>query len=375
MIYNTVMKNTVLIVDDIEMNREMLNVILGDQYNVLMAENGRQAYEILQEKHEDIYVVLLDLLMPEYDGMYFLEQVHDKPWFVDTAVIVVSVENSRQSEKQCFDYGVSDFIHKPYDSTLIQKRVANICRLIEYQRNLKNQIEEKTNALQEQNRQLKEYAEVLKHSRENIVSLLGTVVESRDAESGEHILRVRSYTEILCRLVREEYPQYELSKADMERTISASPLHDIGKIAIPDSILLKQGKLTKPEYMLMQQHTILGAEIINSARNTFDENFRKIASEICMYHHERYDGNGYPLGLKGDAIPIHAQIVGMADVYDALVHQRVYKEAYSINSALHMIQRGECGVFNPVLLECLMKAQNEFQELNRKFRYGEITCY
>lgn len=356
------MKHSVLVVDDVEMNRLMLEEILTDDYNIIMAENGKQAYDILMAQHEDIYVVLLDLLMPEYDGMYLLEKLQGQPWLVNTAIIIVTAEESRASEKKCFDLGVSDFVHKPYDSAIISKRVENLYRLIEYQRDLESRILEQTKALIEQNNRLTEYTEQLRHSRENIVQLLGTVVESRDAESGEHISRVRQYTRILCRYIQEYYPEYHLDNSDVERTVIASPLHDIGKIAIPDSILLKSGKLTQMERMLMQQHTVIGAEIIRSSNDTFDENFRRIACDICMYHHERYDGNGYPNRLKGDNIPIPAQIVGLADVYDALIHQRVYKDAYTEKEALQMIQDGQSGIFNPKLLDCLFKAKDELKK-------------
>lgn len=361
-------KHTVLIADDVEFNRLMLAEILNDQYTIITAANGKQAADLLMEMHEEIYVVLLDLLMPEYDGMYLLERIHNQPWYPNTAIIVISSDDSRVTEKKCLDYGVCDFIHKPYDSTLIRKRVENIYQLMNYQRSLKQIIQEQTEALQEQNRQLVEYARQISHSRENVVSLLGMVVESRDAESGEHIFRVREYTGILCRHVQEYYPEYLLDDDVIERIVTASPLHDIGKIAIPDSILLKKGSLTEVEFRLMQEHTKLGADIIRHSADTFDEGFRKIAADICMFHHERYDGKGYPYSLKGDDIPIHAQIVGLADVYDALIHERVYKQAYSAKDTMQMILNGESGAFNPKLLDCLLKAQKQMEEITENRR-------
>lgn len=157
------------------------------------------------------------------------------------------------------------------------------------------------------------------------------------------------------------YPEYNLDEETIDSIVSASPLHDIGKIGIPDSILLKEGKLTSIEYELMKQHTVIGAEIINNSENTFEEKFRKVAADICLFHHERYDGNGYPTGLAKDAIPISAQIVSVADAYDALVHHRVYKQAYTPETALSMIKNGECGIFNPKLTACLESAKSEFE--------------
>ena len=355
-------RHKVLIVDDVAINRQLLEEILSDEYDIETATNGKQALRILQDRHHEIHAVLLDLVMPEYDGIWLLQQIRKEPWYKNTAYIMISTETDKEAEQMCFDLGVADFIHKPYDSTLIVKRVTNIVQLIDYQRTLQQKIDEQTKALVDQNRQLTEYAERLRHSKENIVSLLGTVVESRDAESGEHIARVREYTRILCRYVQRYYPEYSLDDQTVEHIVTASPLHDIGKIAIPDSILLKTGKLTDAEYRLMQEHTILGADIIRRSADTFDDDFRKIAADICMFHHERYDGKGYPLSLYGDEIPIHAQIVALADVYDALVHQRVYKQAYTSTQAIDMICAGESGVFNPKLLDCLLKAQDEMAE-------------
>lgn len=357
------MKHTILIVDDVEVNRLMLETILSPYYNILMAADGRETLNILNERHDEIYAVLLDLIMPVCDGITLLKKIHNEPWFVNTAFIVVTIQDSIASERQCFELGVTDFIHKPYDSALITKRVENTVRLVEYQRDLQKKIQEQTGELLEQNRKLTEYAEILKSSRKNIVNLLGSVVESRNAESGEHIFRVRKYTEILCKYVADYYPEYQLNAHSIEEIVSASPLHDIGKIAIPDSILLKEGKLSTIEYELMKQHTVLGSEIIENSENTFEESFKKVASEICLYHHERYDGNGYPKGLKGNVIPISAQIVSVADAYDALVHHRIYKEAYSAEDAFHMISDGECGVFNPKLIRCLSLARKEFEEV------------
>ena len=355
------MKHTVLVVDDVEVNRLMLEAILSPHYQVLMAADGQEALNILKNRHEEIYAVLLDLIMPVLDGTTLLKTIHNDPWFVNTAFIVVSIQNTITSEKECFDLGVTDFIHKPYDSALILKRVDNACKLIDYQRNLQAKITQQTSELLEQNKVLKEYTEILKNRRSNIVNLLDAVVESRNAESGEHILRVRKYTEILCRFVAMYYPEYHLSDDIIDSIVSASPLHDIGKIGIPDSILLKEGKLTSIEFELMKQHTVIGAEIINNSENTFEDKFKKVAADICLFHHERFDGNGYPTGLSGDSIPISAQIVSVADAYDALVQHRVYKKAFTSEEAFSMMKSGECGVFNPKLMNCLELARNEFE--------------
>lgn len=354
----------VLIVDDMEVNRDMLIDILEADYEVLEAENGKQALEMIEEHLNELSVILLDLVMPEMDGWEVLDILKKKGWMKKVPVLIISGEQSLQAEKKCFDFGVSDFIRKPFDDTLVSKRVGNIAELFVYKNSLEEKVEEQTQTLKKQYQVLKFQAAKLQKSNTNVIDILGNVVESRNLESGEHVKRVKRYTEILARELMKEYPEYGLTDKKIDIIVSASALHDIGKIAIPDNILLKPGKLTDDEYEYMKSHTTRGCEILNNIKDVWDREYEEASYEICRHHHERFDGRGYPDKLKGDEIPISAQLVSIADVYDALVNERVYKSAYSKDQAFSMIVNGECGIFSPKLLECFRNCKKQFEDLS-----------
>lgn len=357
------MRRRILIVDDVEINRELLAEILKDEYEIMVAENGRQAMDILEEYHEEIALMLLDLIMPEMDGFEVLEQCSQRPWGRQVAVVIISGDNAIQTEAKCFEMGVSDFVHRPFDNRLVKKRVNNVVALYQYREQLEQKVEKQTETLKKQYRILQLQAEQLKKSKANVIDILGNVVECRNLESGEHIKRVKGYTKILAEKLVQDYPEYGLTQERIDVIVSASALHDIGKIAVPDSILLKPGKLTQEEFEYMKSHTTRGCEILNNIKNVWDEEYGTVSYEICRYHHERYDGKGYPDGLKGEEIPISAQLVSIADVYDALVNERVYKSAFSKEKAFQMIVTGECGVFSPKLLDCFWNVRREFEKL------------
>lgn len=357
------MRNKVLIVDDVELNRDILELILKDEYGVLKAENGRRALELIRENEEDIAVILLDLVMPELDGFEVLREIKANYWTDQIPVLIISGENSTEVEEKCYDYDISDFIRKPFDGKIVKKRIENIVHLFAYKNCLELKIQEQTEALRAQCRLVEQQKEKLHENNSKILDVLGTVVEYRNLESGEHINRVKGFTKILARQVMEDYPEYGLKPEDIEMISNASALHDIGKIAIPDHILLKPGKLTEEEFEEMKEHTIRGCEILESIEGAWDDDYGKTSCEICRHHHERYDGKGYPDGLVGDETPISAQIVAIADVYDALVSERVYKKAFSGDEAYRMMQNGECGVFSPKLMESFARAKEAFEEL------------
>lgn len=365
------MGNTVLVVDDMEINREILREILSEEYPVETAEDGCEALKIIEERHEELAVVLLDLMMPEMDGFAVLEVMKEKGWFDKIPVLIISGETSVKAERKCFDYHISDFIRKPFDNALVKKRVGNVVNLFQYQRNLEEKVHEQTRTLREQNELLRLQADKLKKSNTNIIEILGTVVEYRDFESGEHINRVKGYTRILAERLAKEYPEYGLDQDKIDVIVSASALHDVGKIAIPDNILLKPGKLTNEEFACMKTHTTRGGEILQNIRNAWDDEYGKISYQICRHHHEKFDGRGYPDGLVGDEIPIAAQIVSIADVYDALVNERVYKDAFPKEEAFRMITEGECGKFNPRLLECFRIERRAFEDLKISYDHME----
>ena len=295
--------------------------------------------------------------------MEIIEELNKKPWGKQIAIIIISGDNAIQTEARCFELGVADFVHRPFDNRLVRKRVRNVVSLYQYQEELEQKVEKQTSVLRKQFRLLQQQAESLRRSKEKVIDILGTVVEYRNLESGEHIKRVKGYTRILAERLQQDYPEYELTQERIEVIVAASALHDVGKIAIPDSILLKPGKLTQEEFEYMKSHTTKGCEILNSIEDAWDEEYKKVSYVICRHHHERYDGKGYPDGLKGEDIPIAAQIVSIADVYDALVNERVYKSAFSKEKAFQMIVTGECGVFLPKLLDCFWNTRKQFENL------------
>lgn len=332
------MRDSILIVDNVKVYGVLLSKMLTDDYGIVTAESGREAIEVLEKRHNEIAVMLLNLVIPETESLKFLEELKRRPWSDCLGIIIISSEDTYKLENRCLDLGVSDFIHRPFNEKLVKKRVDNIAALYRCRAGLEQ-------------------------SKENVIDILETVVEYRNLESGKHIKRVKKYTKILASRIMREYPEYGLTYEKVEIIASASTLHDIGKIAIPDSILLKPGKLTKEERECLRTHVAKGCEILNNIENTWDQEYGKTSYEICRYHHERYDGGGYPEGLCGDEIPISAQIVSIADVYDALVSERVYKKAYSKEKSFNMIMNGECGAFSPKLLNCFCSVRKEFEAL------------
>lgn len=357
------MKNKILIVDDALMNRDILKEILKDTYDILEAEDGKAALEILDAEKYEISAILLDLIMPVMDGFEVLEELNARKMIEKIPVLIISGENSTQNEQRCFELGIADFIGKPFNARLVRKRVQNAAEHYANRNELEAKVEEQTNVLRKAYRTLKSQAEQLKRRNQDIIEILGTVVEYRNLESGEHVKRVGEYTRILAESFMVEYPEYDLTQDKIDVIVSASALHDIGKITIPDSILLKPGRLTKDEFEYMKSHTTRGCELLESMKNVLDPKYEKVSSEICRHHHERFDGKGYPDGLEGDAIPLSAQLVSVADVYDALVNERCYKDAFSPEEAFRMIVNGECGVFSPRLMEVFRKVRPQFEKI------------
>ncbi len=359
----TQMKNTILVVDDIEMNRDMLRMILESDYSVMEAENGKQALDIIMREKDHLSAILLDLIMPEVDGFGVMQQLKDREIMGKIPVLVISGDTSIEVENRCFDFGVSDFIAKPFNNFIIKQRVKNVVGFFEYKNELEAKVEEQTGVLRKAYRTLRMQTDQLKRRNEEIIDMLGTVVEYRNLESGEHIQRVKGYTRILAERAMKEYPEYGLTQEVIDTIVAASALHDVGKITIPDKILLKPGRLTKDEFEYMKSHTIRGCELLDAIKNNWSGKSMEASYEICRHHHERYDGKGYPDGLAGEDIPLSAQLVSIADVYDALVNERCYKDAYSTQEAFRMIVNGECGVFSPKLMEVFRMARADFEKL------------
>ena len=357
------MKNKILIVDDMDLNRQLLIQILQSDYEIIEASNGQDALEIVRKNPFDLSAILLDLIMPEMDGFQVLEKLREEKYLDNIPVLIISGDSTPETETRCFELGISDFIGKPYHKNIVKQRLNNAISYFSYKNTLEEKVHEQTNILQKQFKMLKVQAERLHHRNEEIVDILGTVVEYRSLESGEHIKRVKRFTQILGEECMKDYPEYKITQEDLDVITSASALHDIGKIAIPDNILLKPGRLTEEEFTIMKTHTTQGCEILRDIKDVWDEAYNKTCYEICRYHHERYDGKGYPEGLRGDEIPISAQLVSIADVYDALTNERCYKKAFSTEEAYNMIINNQCGVFSPRLMEVFKKVRGQFEEI------------
>ena len=345
----------ILIVDDENMNRALLKHIFDEQYEVLEAANGVEANDLLEQYHEEIQVVFLDLMMPVLDGLGVLEFMSEKGYIEKIPVILITGEATDESDEKAYDYGASDIIYKPFAPRVVMRRTRNIIDLYKSKREMEVQLEERT-------KELKESQEKLRANSDFLVDALSSVVEFRNLESNEHIRRVKFFTRIMLKYLIKYYPEYNLTEEDVDAISRASALHDIGKIAISDTILSKPGKLTPAEYEIVKMHSIYGAELLEKFKQD-DNQFYKYCYEICRHHHERYDGGGYPDKLKGEEIPISAQVVSLVDVYDALVSKRIYKEAFTHDYAVQTIKSGECGVFSPKILECFDLASNEFFEV------------
>ena len=343
-------KSTILIVDDSELNRTILADILGDEYNFIEAENGARAIELLRT-HTDIDLILLDMVMPEMNGFDVLTAMNNNRQIEDIPVVMISAENGIEHIERAYDLGVTDYISRPFDCMVVRRRVVNALILAAKQKRLMRlaaeQIYEK-----EKNNQM-------------MISILSHIMEFRNGESGLHVHHINVLTSMLLERLVQKTDRYHLSWSDQLMITTASALHDIGKMGIDENILNKPGRLTKEEFEEMKKHTLIGASMLKSLELYQDEKLVQIAYQICRWHHERYDGKGYPDGLKGEEIPIAAQVVSIADVYDALTSERVYKPAYTHEKAIEMILNGECGTFSPLMLECLLDIKDAIcEELN-----------
>lgn len=343
---NAAEKNArILIVDDSEMNRDMLSDMLSDDYDIVEAADGEEALSILKERVYDIDLVLLDIIMPAVDGFGVLDVMKRYHWIDNTPVIMISSETSQSYIRKAFELGVTDYIIRPFDSFIIHKRVSNTLMLYRKQKKLLSALEE----------------QIYENEKNNsmMINVLAHIVEFRNGESGMHVHHIKQLTSILLQNLIEKTDKYRLTENDILLISTASSLHDIGKISIDDKILNKPGRLTAEEFEVIKTHSIIGAEMLQDLHNTHNYPLFDKAYEICRWHHERYDGKGYPDGLKGEEIPISAQVTFLADVYDALTSNRCYKKAFSHEKAMEMILDGQCGAFNPVLLQCLKDCEKQ----------------
>ena len=352
-------KKKILIVDDSEMNRALLEDMLSADYDILEAENGLVASRIIQEYEMNISLMLLDIVMPVMDGFALLKLMNKKGWIKNIPVIMISAETASTYMDQAYKLGAVDYVSRPFDARIVRHRVDSNVVLGEKQRDLTSRLA----------------AQIYEKEKDSrlMIEILSHLVEFRNGESGLHVLHVHAITEFLLQQLVKKTDKYGLDQKQITLISNASALHDVGKIVIPSEILNKCGKLTDEEFQIMKTHTLEGAKMLEDIPFRRDEPLIKVSYEICRWHHERYDGSGYPDGLKGEEIPISAQVVALADVYDALTSRRVYKPAFIHDKAVEMILAGECGAFNPLLLECFKECNKELERRVREVSFDDTV--
>lgn len=353
-------KDTVLIVDDIALNREILVEILKYDYNIIEADNGFSAIETVINEHDKLSLVLLDIMMPEMDGYQVLDIMRSGGYLKSIPVIIITASDGNENEIKGLHAGATDFISKPFHPEIVKCRADAQIELKKHRSNLEELVE----------KNVRKIVSV----RSAMIEFMAEIIEYRDTESGQHVMRTRLFADLLSRLVAEsELMTSELANFNRINFIKAVPLHDIGKITTPDSILLKPDKLTYEEFQIMKQHTVMGAEIINKMKDFEEPEYIKYCHEVCLYHHERWDGNGYPCGLSGSAIPIPARMMALSDVYDALVSERSYKKPYSHQSAVEIMEQGIGTQFDPIISRIFVEHNEKFRKLLGSVRQGEIN--
>lgn len=340
-------KSQILLVDDSAMSRMILKEILGGDYSILEAENGQECLEKMQAEAGNIALVLLDINMPVMDGFEVLKAMNVNHTIEDIPVIMISSDDSDAAIRRSYELGASDYVTRPFDARIVYRRVTNTIKLYAKQRRLVQMVSDQIRARE--------------NNTDMLVGVLSHIVEFRNGESGAHVRHIRIITELLLHRLLEISSQYPITAEQQDNIPLASALHDIGKIGIDEKILNKPGRLTPEEFEVVKTHSMLGAEMLHQLEDFNEQPLLQTAYEITRWHHERWDGRGYPDGLKGDEIPISAQLVALADVYDALTSERCYKKAFSHEKAVQMILNGECGAFNPLLLQCLTDMQTDLK--------------
>lgn len=340
-------KSQILLVDDSAMSRMILKEILGGDYSILEAENGQECLEKMQAEAGNIALVLLDINMPVLDGFEVLKAMNANHTIEDIPVIMISSDDSDAAIRRSYELGASDYVNRPFDACIVYRRVTNTIKLYAKQRRLVQMVSDQIRARE--------------NNTDMLVGVLSHIVEFRNGESGAHVRHIRIITELLLHRLLEISSQYPITAEQQDNIPLASALHDIGKIGIDEKILNKPGRLTPEEFEVVKTHSMLGAEMLHQLEDFNEQPLLQTAYEITRWHHERWDGRGYPDGLKGDEIPISAQLVALADVYDALTSERCYKKAFSHEKAVQMILNGECGAFNPLLLQCLTDMQTDLK--------------
>lgn len=339
------MRRTIIIADGEGLSKELLEQILINDYDIILVDDGKQVMTEINSHRKELAAVFIDWDMPAMNGYQLLQVMKIKNLMDKFPVFLTTSKSETQIEVTGYSMNVAAVLHKPYAAIAVRRQVVRIIEIFDRMGTLEKAADDQEKKLQEQRNKLNDYYDKL-------LDAISTIVEYRSPESERHINRIKSFTRLLAAAYKNSYPDKGLTEGQITSLVRASAIHDIGKIAIPDSILLKPARLTEDERQIMMSHTTKGSEILELLRDVQDEEQFKVSYEVCRWHHERHDGKGYPDGLKGDEIPLSAQIVSLVDVYDALVSDRIYMKAYDKETAFQMIMKGECGAFAPEVLKC-----------------------
>ena len=365
---------SVLVVDDNEINRGILGEIFKDKYNILEAGDGIEAMKMMEAHKDKLAAILLDIVMPEMDGYAVLEAMAEKDNLNETIpVLMITADTSTEAERESYQKGAADVIHKPFDPVIVDRRVSRTIELYDHKNNLEDKVDDQMRILKKQMVYLKKQEEKIQGNNERVIDTIATIVEFRSMESSYHVKRIKGFVRILALTAMNNYPNLGLTPHLIDLITQVSAMHDIGKISVPDSILTKPGRLTSEEFDIMKSHTTRGSEVIEMLKDIQDKEYYEMCLDICRHHHERWDGRGYPDGLKGNENSIGAQLTAIADVYDALVSDRVYKAAYPMDKAYEMIKDGECGAFNPIVLACFEFARPDMEKLVTQTKAAEAA--
>ncbi|MDE7222989.1 MAG: HD domain-containing protein [Acetatifactor sp.] len=348
-------RKSILIVEKDGDNRRTLDRLLVAEYDIVMAEDGRQALSEVQKRRNELAAVILDWDISAVNAYQILQVMHSKGMMEDIQVFVTAPEANRGIDKRVYGLGVRAVISRPYEDVTVHRQVLDCLREEQERRNLREEIKENKRMLEEGQKKLDGFYD-------NLLDAIGTLMEYRVSESDRHVRRIKGFARIMAVAYRNQFPDSGLDESEINRIVRGSVIHDVGKVAVPDDILLSPAKLTEDERQIMRSHTTKGEEIMQLLKDVQDEEQFRVSCEICRWHHERHDGSGYPDGLEGDEIPISAQIVSIVDAYDELVSERIYKKPYDKETAYCMIMSGECGAFSPELLQCL-EASKKLLEL------------
>lgn len=351
------MRNTMLIVDNTEEEQELLKQIFKKTYSVMRVKDGKEAMCYLETHLNEVVMLFLDICTPVMCGIEVMEYMKERGWINQVPVIIIADEKEQKVIEKGYALGAMDIISRPFANSVVKKRVYNIIELYKHMHHLEEEVRKQTKIVEQKIDKLKEH-------HNHLLNILRDIITNRNVESIKHIQYVQGYTRILANQYASLYPRSKMTKEKIEMIVQAAQMHDVGKITLPDSVTNRPGRLSQFEMELLKEHTIKGSEIMKVMSEMHEDDYSRICYNVCRYHHEKYDGTGYPEGMKRERIPVEAQIVGLADMYDALVNVTVNKEAFTPQEAFYKLMKGECGELSPRMKECLENARKSLEEFS-----------